>query len=112
MQGGIKFHVCVITPAIAHASQIVRRNRVHTLLLGISLLLNVVLSTTLLRLARVVQTLVVLLASLVTSKASDGAADGSLDTVANARSVIVELALGFLRLTLKILLATLLLEIL
>lgn len=87
-------------------------NTIHRLLLGLSLLLDIMLSAALLSLAGVVHVLVVLLARLVAGQASDGTTDGALETVADARSVVVELTLGFLLLALEILLATLLLKVL
>lgn len=82
------------------------------MLLSLGLLLNIVLGTALLSLARVVETLVVCLTSLVTGETSDGTTNSALDTVADARSIVVELALSLLLLTLEVLFTTLLLQIL
>lgn len=77
-----------------------------TLVVGLCLLLNVVLGTTLLRLALIVQLLVVCLAFLVSSETSDSAANSSLDTVSHAMAVVVQLALCLLLLALEVLLTS------
>lgn len=80
--------------------------------LRVGLLLDVLLRTTLLRLAPVMHVLVVLLPLLVAGQVSDGAADGALGPVTNAACVVVELAPCLLLLSLEILLAALLLKVL
>lgn len=81
-----------------------------TLVVGLALLLDVVLGATLLRLALIVQLLVVLLTCPVSSKTGDGATNSSLDTLSHAVAVVVYLALGLLLLALEVLLTSRLLQ--
>lgn len=74
-----------------------------TLVVGLSLLLNVHLGATLLRLALIVQLLVALLAFLVSHSTREGTANRALGTVAQAVTVVAQLALSFLLLTLEVL---------
>lgn len=76
------------------------------LVLGIGLLQDVVLGTTLAGLAGVVLVLVLLLGGSVASHAGEGSTDSAGDTVTNTLGVVVDLALGLLLLTLEVLLAT------
>lgn len=72
---------------------------------GLSLLDDVVLGTTLLGLALGTHLLVVSLTVLVTSNARDGASDGALSSVGDAGAVVAKLTLGLLLLALEVLLA-------
>lgn len=82
------------------------------LLRSVGLLLNISLGATLLSLASVMLLLVVGLSSLIARQASDGTANGARDTIGHARAKIGELATSLLLLTLEVLLASLLLEVL
>lgn len=76
------------------------------LVLSIGLLEDVVLSTTLARLAGVVLVLILLLGGSVASHAGESSTDGAGDTVTNTLGVVVDLTLGLLLLALEILLTT------
>lgn len=78
--------------------------------LSLSLLLKVVLNTSLLGLALGTELVKVSLTFSITSQAGDGAANSSLDTVANTRAKIIQLTLSLLVLTLEVLLSTRLLQ--
>lgn len=76
----------------------------HSIILSFSLLLNIVLSTTLLSLALIMLLLVLSLGSFVTSQAGSDATKGASSTVRDSRSQITELAASLLLLTFKVLL--------
>lgn len=78
--------------------------------LGLSGLLEIVLDATLLSLALGTLLIISSLLLLVASEGSDSAAEGALDTVADARAKVVELTLGLLVLSLEVLLAAGLLQ--
>lgn len=80
--------------------------------LGLSLLLDVMLSTALLGLTLIVLLLVLSLGSLVTGQTSNGTTDGTSGPVRRTRAEITELATSLLLLTLVVLLTSLLLEVL
>ena len=80
------------------------------LLLSLCLLLDVVLSSALLRLARVVLLLILELSIAIARETGHGAADRPGQAVAHATSEVVELALGLLLLALEVLVATGLLQ--
>lgn len=77
----------------------------RSVVFSIGLLLNIVLGAALLRLARVVLLLEIRLGLLVAGDTSGSAAHGSSDAVADARDVVVDLALSLLLLTLLVLVA-------
>lgn len=80
------------------------------LVVGLGLLLNIHLSTTLLCLALVVQLLVACLAFLVSRQARDGTANRALGSVAQSVTEVANLALCFLLLALEVLLTSRLLQ--
>ncbi len=81
-----------------------------SLVASLALLLDVMLSTALLSLALSPHLIVVCLALLIASEASDGTTDGTLGTVGDTRAKVAKLALGLLLLALKVLLTAGLLE--
>lgn len=95
-QNNLKSHPCHISCPLAT--------------LGLGLLLDIVLSTTLLGLALSAHLLVVSLSSLVAGQARDGTTDGALSAVSNAGAKVMKLASGFLLLALKVLLTAGLLQ--
>lgn len=78
--------------------------------LGVGLLLNVVLSTSLASLSLSMKLIVVSLTLTVTSQAGNGTANGALDTVTDTRTKVVELTLGLLLTAIEVLLTTRLLQ--
>lgn len=74
------------------------------------LLLDVVLSTTLLGLANVMLLLSLELGITITSNTSDRSAHGTADSVGDTRAKVVELTLSLLALALGVLLSALALE--
>lgn len=80
------------------------------MLLGLGLLRDVVLGSTLLGLANIVLLLVVNLSGLVACDAGNGAAESARDTVSDTATQVANLALGLLLLALEVLLATGLLQ--
>lgn len=79
---------------------------------GAPYLVKIKLNPSLSALALVVHVVVLLLAHAVTSDACDASPQCSLDSIADALPKVAQLALGLLTLTLEVLLATLLLEVL
>lgn len=74
--------------------------------LCLGLFLKVGLHATLLRLAFVMERVVVSLAFLVACESGNGTADSALDAVADARAKVAQLATSLLLLTLEVLLTT------
>lgn len=70
------------------------------------LLLDIVLSTTLLALANIVFLLSINLSIAVTSDSSDGSSNSTTDSVADTRGQVVDLALSFLALAGSVLFLT------
>lgn len=96
---------CIILPHIRHPMV-----ESLGLLIGLSLLLNIVLGTALLGLALSPHLVVVSLTALVAGEAGDGTANSALSAVADTSTKVLELALGLLLLTLQVLFASLGLE--
>lgn len=82
------------------------------LLLGFGLLLQVKLDTALPSLSLVMLIRVFGLGLTVASQASDSTTHGSLETITNTLAKVADLTLGFLTLTLQVLLTALLLQVL
>ena len=80
--------------------------------LSLCLLRDIVLGTTLPRLASVMLMLVLGLLAVVAGKTSNRAANRAGDAVSHARCVVADLALGLLLLSLEVLLAAGLLQVL
>jgi hypothetical protein len=76
------------------------------------LLLDIVLSTSLLSLANIMLLLSLQLCVSITSNTRNGALDGTSSTVCNTRAEVVELTLGFLAFAFGVLLGTCALKIL
>jgi len=100
----------VVSVSSRRSLSAVVRSQLNLFVLSCSLFVQVHLDATLSGLALVVQILVFGLLGSVTGQGRYGTTNSTLSTVANSLSEVAQLTLGFLALTLKVLVTTLLLE--